>query len=279
MLLVVKCALLLKNLYQTLPMDALLFTKINLICKTNLIFKKKLGLTKVFKSIFRLDAGLSKDNIVKLKIFSKKNSTSTWNKELFKVFLHLNTWVLTPTLRVHASFNIFYLYNSQSNVGYFNLKRIFKAWNNIIIFITNIFYYNLNHLVFGSSYFKYEVLSLNWTSLNFTKFLWRFSHSFIFFLKNKTTLNNRLYFNYLNYLNFKIAFIVDIYYHNRTIYYFNRSRAITIGPVPVSSNYYTLSISLPVSSNLNFSNLFFLRLIFKLKKNNAKLLFEDYNKV
>lgn len=278
-LFILKLVLIFKNLFNIVQLNSNFFIKTTLLLSRSLSFNKKLSLNDSFKSMFTLDRSLFRYSVYKGNNFLKRNSESSWNKTIFSSFLNLNSWLSNVSLKVHHSFNIFYLYNNESNVGWFNVKRVFQTWNNIIIFITNIFYYNLNYLVFGSSYFKYEVLSLNWNSLNFTKFIWKFSHPFIFFLRNKTTFYNRLFFNYINYLNFKIAFIIDIYYHSRTIYYFNRNNAITIGPVPVSSNFYTLSVSLPVASNLNFSNIFFIRLILKLKKNNAKLLISNYKSI
>ena len=266
-------------MFSPLVKDFLLFDKINLLFPNEKLFFKKNSFKKTFKSMFNLDKGLLEVSTFKTKSFFKNNVESSFTKDLFKSFIFLNTWIPTPTLQVHETFNIFYMYNSYSNVGFFNVKKVFDMWSKVIIFITNVFFYNLRYLAFGNSYFKYEVLSLNWSGSNFTKRLWRFSHPFIFFLKNRTTLENTRYFRHLSYLGFRIAFITDTVYHSRTIYYFNRSKSLTIGPVPVSSNFYTLNVTLPVASNLNFSNLFFIRLLMKLKKNNAKLIFTNYKNI
>jgi len=50
---------------------------------------------------------------------------------------------------------------------------------------------------------------------------------------------------------------------------------VTIGPVPISSNFYTLTLSLPVSNNLFFSNLYFVRLVLKMNKMVQSLNFDE----
>ena len=199
-----------------------------------------------------------------------------FSKDLFKSFMHLNTLLPTPKIEPHASFNSFYIYNKASNVGFFNVKKVLHVWHNIIIFMTNLFFYNLKHVAFGSSYFKKEIVALNWHGFSFTRTSWRYTHAFMYFFKNKTTRANSIYFDYLTRCSYRIAFIIDMYYHSRTIYYCNKFKVITIGPVPISSNFYSLSIALPVSSNMAFSSLFFLRLVFKLKTYNASLIFHKY---
>ena len=213
------------------------------------------------------------------KKFKKKNTDNLLNKRLFMSFLYLNTWLPTPRVTVHPSFNVFYFFNKNLNLGCFNIKRLFSLWNNIIIFVTNIFFYNINCLAFGTSYFKYEILSLNWSLIKFNKLLWKYTEAFTFFLSNNTTLKNQYYFSFLLTLNYRISFVNDIYYHKKTIYYFNLFKYISVGPVPISSNFYLLTLALPASSNFLFSNLFFFRLLLKLKKNNVKLLYDNYKNI
>jgi hypothetical protein len=236
-----------------------------------------------FKSLFSINNSLESilDNKKSNSKFSNQDSVLT--KTLFDCFLHINTLLPTNKIEPHHSFSTFYIYNSSSNVGHFNLRKIFILWNNIIIFISNIFFYNIKFVAFGNSYFRNEVFALNGKILSFLKTSWRYTNSFIFFFRNKTTRYNKIYFNYLTQLNFRIAFIIDVYYCNRTIYYCNLFKLLTIGPVPVSSNFYTLSVTLPSSSNLTFSNYFFIRLMLKIKKHSHQQAFSqlslNYHKI
>ena len=132
--------------------------------------------------------------------------------------------------------------------------------------------------MFSTNYFKYETLSLNWKNANKLTYLWKYTNSFYFFINNKMTLHNELYFKNLLSKDFRCAFIIDLYYHKNTLHLLNKFKFITVGPVPLSSNLYSLYLSLPVPSNSVFSNLFFFRLILKLKKLNSNLIWRNIKK-
>ena len=270
---------LLKKLFSYIVIDHLFINKLKLLTATTGTLSEYAEPKQIFKSIFKIDKNLIMNLNFKKRSFFKKNSDILFNKSLFLSFLYLNTWLPTPRVTVHPSFNIFYFFNKNLNFGCFNVKKIFSLWNNIITFITNIFFYNINCLAFGTSYFRYEILALNWSLIKFNQLLWKYTQAFTFFLSNKTTLKNRYYFSFLLTLNYRISFVSDIYYHRKTIYYFNLFKYISVGPIPISSNFYLLTLALPVSSNFLFSNLFFFRLLLKLKKNNSKLLYENYKNI
>ena len=188
-------------------------------------------------------------------------------KNLFTLFTNVNTLLPGAQLIPHFSFIALYHFNKQSNVGYFNFKKVFNVWMTLLSFLLNLFFYNIEYLFFSSSYFKYENLALNWSINKNLKQIWRYTNPFLFFLNNKTTLQNNNYFYLLKKKHFNVAVVVDLYYHKRTLHYLNRYKFLTLGPVPLSSNFYSLNITFPVSANSLFSNLFFIRLLFKLRKN------------
>lgn len=204
-------------------------------------------------------------------VFLKKS----WKKSIAVSFLKINMWIPNPTLQVHQSFIVLYYYNSQSNVGVFNLKKLLSVWSSALVFVQNLIVYNLHYVLFSTSYFKYESLAVNWENNKQLKTLWRYSHPFLFLLNNNMTQKSDLYFRYLQRRIVKIALVVDVYYHKRTIYYLNKYKFITIGPVPLSSSFYTLNVAFPSSSNSIFSNLFFIRLLFHLKKTLAASTFKS----
>jgi hypothetical protein len=187
-------------------------------------------------------------------------------KKIVLSFLRYNTWIPSTSLDVHHSFSNFYYFNKQSNLGVFNLKKALITWVNVLNFIQNLFFFNLAYVFFSSSYFKYESLSFNWSKNKHIKSLWRYTNPFIFFLSNKTTLYNDIYFKMLTKKAINVSFLIDVYYHKRTLYYLHKYKFITVGPVPISSNLYLLNIAFPTSSNSVFSNLFFIKLIIKIKK-------------
>ena len=214
---------------------------------------------------------------------SQKANYTTFNSwgynknSLITKFISVNLWLPTKTLEVHPSFSLLYHYNNQSNLGVFNLKKVFNTWLNVLNFLNNVLLHNLSYLFFSSSYFKYESLAINWGTNKKLKSLWRYTNPFIFFLKNKTTRDNDIFFKYINRRVSKLAILVDIYYHKRTLYYFSKYKYITLGPVPVTSSLYSLTLAFPVSSNSVFSNLFFIRMFFRLNKLFASYYYKQLN--
>ena len=53
------------------------------------------------------------------------NITSS-DKTLFYSFMKLNSWIKNKNLKTHHSFSLYYLYDNKSNLGFFNIKRIFN---------------------------------------------------------------------------------------------------------------------------------------------------------
>lgn len=59
------------------------------------------------------------------KNFSKKFSfKKTLGQKLAMSFVTINMWLPTPSLKVHHSFVSFYFFNSQSNIGIYNLRKL-----------------------------------------------------------------------------------------------------------------------------------------------------------
>lgn len=275
MLFLIKNVLILKKLFSNILENSIFLRKFILMTHQGLYKKDFYKNRAVFKSMFStsilptsvLGAGGSG--------FKQSRAGHELTKSLFDYFLYVNTWLPSNRVQPHQSFKIFYMYNSYLNVGYFNIRKIFVLWKNIVTFMSNIFFYNVKFVTFGNSYFKNEIMALNWKILSFLKASWRYTHPFIFFFKNKTTRYNKIYFDYLTRLNLRVAFIVDVYYCNRTIYYCDVFKILTVGAVPISSNFYTLSIALPAASNLSFSNYFFIRLVLKIKKHTQQQMFNQ----
>ena len=193
-------------------------------------------------------------------IFSQPVSLS---KRLFQCFIETNTFFTKFYLTPHASFRQFYIFNRQNNLGVWTLEKLFCSWQNTVFLLQNVIAFDMQYLVFTSSYFRYESLALNYKVTTFFKNFWRYTTPFIFFLNNKTTLATDNYFYNLKQLHIHFFFIVDPVYHARTLHYCRKYKFLTLGPVSVASYFYTLNYPIPVATNTVFSNLFFLRLLFK----------------
>lgn len=232
------------------------------------------NLLNVDKKFFFLYKNLFKTNSLGTNFkINKKNFTI--DKVSLSHFLKLTTVVTNKSLSVHPSFTNYYYYTSR-NKCVINIKKLTNLWGSVITFLSNLFYFNLRYLTFSNSYFKYEVLALNWKVSNSLTNIWRFTNSFIFFISNKMTLKTEFCFRHFLSEGFRCSFIIDLYYHKSTIYYSNKFKFITIGPVPLTSNLYTFYLSIPTTSNSAFSNLIFIRLLLKLKKVNTKLIWKNF---
>jgi hypothetical protein len=164
---ILKSVFLIKNIFNNVVIQAIFANKLNFLFTPSSILSKSISPKNTFKSMFKLDPALINLKKRKTLYFNKKDSSTMFSKDLFKSFMHLNTLLPTPKIEPHASFNSFYIYNRASNVGFFNVKKVLHVWHNIIIFITNLFFYNLKHVAFGSSYFKKEIVALNWHEFSF----------------------------------------------------------------------------------------------------------------
>ena len=105
------------------------------------------------------------------------------------------------------------------------------------------------------------------------KHLWRFSKLFVSFVDTNVYGNLFFFFRYLKIKNINLFLVIDIIYHSRTLHFLHRFTYFTLGPVPMTQSCYSLSVSLPVSSNSVISNLFFMRLILKLKSLTSETFF------
>jgi len=251
-------------------------TKTLIKLKSCVFFLESLSLSFQYYKNLDYKPYTTKESILN-NVFKRGNVPSqlSHKRSLITSFLYVNTLLPTPLLETHFSFNSLYYFNRQANVGTFNTRKLFNVWFNILEFMKNVFFYKISYLFFSSNYFRYESLSLNWNNTKLLKNLWRYTHPFLFFLNNKTSLNNDIYFRSLHKRVAKVCFLVDIQYHKGTIHYMHKFKFVTIGPVPISSNFYTLTLSLPVSNNLFFSNLYFVRLVLKMNKMVQSLNFDE----
>lgn len=209
-------------------------------------------------------------------IFNFKNfkkSNVNFSKQFFYDYLKLNFFIPYQKLTPHASYNIYYIYNNATNAGFINLKRFFQVWVIFITFLENIFYYNIKLLYFFSPYFRTECLALNYSVSALFANSWRYSKLFYFFVNNTISREFTHFLFFLKLKSLHFTMFVDIFYHKTTLHFFSLNNFVTIGPVPITTNLYTLNIAIPIASNTLISNLFFIRLIFKLKQLNERYIY------
>lgn len=96
----------------------------------------------------------------KPKFFSTNKYENLFLLKSFKVYMKINIHN-SSNLRVHNSYFFSYLSFSSANVSLNSIKKFFQYYKTFFHFVTNIYYYKIPFLSFGSSAFKREILSLN----------------------------------------------------------------------------------------------------------------------
>jgi hypothetical protein len=121
--------------------------------------------------------------------------------------------------------------------------------------------------VFGTSYSKKEVISLNWLTLtSYNKTNWRFSKLLLFVLPSPRTNNTYTMFKLLSGNGFLNSIVLDIIYHKTTLYYLHKLSIFTMGVVPTVYDIKSVDFSIPTNNDSIFNQLFVLRLIYKVSK-------------
>jgi len=139
----------------------------------------------------------------------------------------------------------------------------------------NLFFYKIDTLTFGTSFFKQELLSLNWQSMKKFKFMWRYTRPFLSFRSNKITTYGDFVFYRLNLLGMRLGLVIDVLYHSKTIYYLHRSGFYTVGLVPINYNINTLNFAVPSTSDSLLTQVFFIRFLSLIKQNTSNTQFNS----
>ena len=119
--------------------------------------------------------------------------------------------------------------------------------------------------------------SLNWLTSAKIKFIWRYSHAFIFFTPNKLTNVGGVLFGHLKLVGYSSAIILDTTYHKYTLDYLTKLHYFTIGLIPANYNYKTVDLAIPTSVDSIFAQLFFTRLLLNIKQQALSFSFKKLN--
>lgn len=199
----------------------------------------------------------------------------TFARQFFRNYLRVSLHLPSEAQSAHATYSLYYMYNSGKNLGFINAKCFFRVWSNFIAFLENLFYYNVSMLSFSTPYLKNESIALSWGYLQFFKYQWRLSNLFYLFTDNKNFPSVVQFLKALKLKNFSLALVTDITFHKSTIYCLHTHGFTTVGPLPISTSLHELHFSIPVTANTFTSNLFFLRLVLKIKALSSHSLFNS----
>ena len=194
---------------------------------------------------------------------------------LFKTFIRFSLPNGLNYFGKHSSLKYYYLSNSK-NLLTSSLNKLYSKWINFYLLFFNIFYYNLNFITFSNSIFNKEITALNWNFF-YNKpvySLWRYIKPFIFFKLGQIVNYGPYLFRKLRLKDFNIGLVIDPQYHSKTLYYLNLCKFFTVSLTFSSSRPRDVDLSLPITTNSIFTQLFFVRLLFLIQKKSSKL---DYD--
>lgn len=193
----------------------------------------------------------------------------------FKSYIRVNSNSITTLTVPHFTFKYFYLGYRRGGVAVLNISKFFTRWKDVYYLMFNLFFYKIDTLTFGTSFFKQELLSLNWQSMKKFKFMWRYTRPFLSFRSNKITTYGDFVFYRLNLLGMRLGLVIDVLYHSKTIYYLHRSGFYTIGLVPINYNINTLNFAIPSTSDSLLTQVFFIRFLSLIKQNTSNTQFNS----
>lgn len=199
------------------------------------------------------------------------NTSSLMFLTQFKTFMQVNITANSSLTIPHFSFRHFYIGYRKGGLVTLNIPKLFAKWKNAYYLLFNLSYYQLESLLFGTSFFKTELLALNWNAFNSLKFLWRYSRPFLFYKPSKITDYGDLIYYRLNLLGLRTAVIVDILYHHKTIYYLHRSRIYSIGLVPTNHHIKSVNFAIPTGHDSILTQLFFIRFLLSIRNSASEL--------
>nr|QPL15885.1 ribosomal protein S2 [Strombidium sp.] len=240
----------------------------------NKVFLQKNILISEFKSLYKFNLLKRTDSIkVKTKSYYPEDVNKNFSKNLIRlliIYLMLNTSISINTYKIHITQKIFYFYHSSNGIYITNFLNLIKIWKKMYYLIYNLFYFNINMLLFGSTAYKKEVFSFNF---NLNKYFLKYLRYFnLYFTVEKFQINTvyKYVFYKLNLEGIKAAFILDTYHHKNSLYYLQKYYYFTIGITPLTQDITLTNFSIPIFLNTLMNQFFFYRLLLIIKKNAIK---------
>jgi len=193
-----------------------------------------------------------------------------------KLFIHSNTREFSLFLMyiqfsnsyagnfvLHAQLRSMFItqeYGSHT-VPYINVTKFHARWVNSYNFLFNLFCSNVGLLMFCPKTFKKEALSFNWSSelLEHTLFKQAAPH---FVMKDVSYGEHSTEaFISLRDSGLDVAFLTDIKYHQRTLFYLKTNKIYTIALIPYNMSPWLVHWCILASSNGIYMQYYFIKLL------------------
>ena len=227
--------------------------------------------TQDFKTLKRIDPlvekNFEKNFFNKVIIDFDKSIDSIEQLSLFKAFLRANSTLGFSNFIPHTSQRLIFVKYYKKGVSFSSIHRFYASWSNTYNLLFNIIFYKIDIFTFGNSFFKNEILALNWNNKGLLNTFWRYMKPFLIYQSVKINDYGTYIFDKLKQFDYHLSLILDVAYHNKTIYYLRRSKFYVIGIVPSNYNIKSVDFALPIINDSLTNQLFFIRLILLIKKN------------
>jgi hypothetical protein len=167
--------------------------------------------------------------------------------------------------KVHHNFGFFFVSTICLQVSVMDAAFFLKRWASAQSLLFNFFYYKKIPLIFGSIFFKREVLAINWQYSKLSLAVWKYA--FPFFIFKTTIFSKRIdtFFARFKHLGFRLFLISDCAYHRKVLYYLNKHKAFSIGLVTAVTDPWVVSFALPILSTRLLA-FFFFKIYYPYKK-------------
>lgn len=197
-------------------------------------------------------------------LFTKKNLSI--NNFLLNMFFLFNYSMFNSNFKVHHMHNFLHVSSVKNKTMVVHLPKLLFRWKNTYDLFFNIFYYNLNYLLFSTPFFKAQALSFNWSSSQWNLSLWRYYSPFFLFQPNRYNKKIDFFFKKLKKTEIDFVIITDCVYHYKNIFYLKKSNYYTIGLISVYDSPWL--VSYPVISFFDnyLIQLFFFKLLVIIQK-------------
>lgn len=168
--------------------------------------------------------------------------------------------------KAHSDFKFYSIVGNKNKIIIINSAKFLARWKTSYDLLFNIFYYNLNPLLFSSPSFKKQTLALNWNYNNWSVDLWKYYAPFFVFQPNRYDKKINFFFSKLKTLNANFFIVTDCFYHYKNLFYFKKNDYYTVGLINVNNNPWLVSYPI-ISFFDNFLiQLFFFKLIIYIQK-------------
>ena len=235
---------------------------------SHLNYKNKYDKNKYdgLKINFKLDFYNNIDNIDFIVINKYNFQNKNIQNQLFDVFFLFNYSIFNSKFKYYHDYKFFYVCNHKNKIIVIHSVKFLARWKDAYDLIFNIFYYNFNPLIFGSPFFKNQILSLNWNYNNFEVNIWKYYFSFFIFKLNNFSSKSDFFYSKLRDLNINFFFVTDCFYHFKNLHYFKRHDYYTVGLININISPWLISYPI-ISFFDNFLiQLFFIKLLIYLQK-------------